>query len=170
MGSADVPGPGMAEEATGYHEPGMPGHLVYEYTPQVTQVVEYGVAADPVFSGRKPPPPEGARFDLYLEGPVTGPRLKGMLKGVDYVSFRADGRAELHIHAEISTQDHKRIALAAGGLAIAEPGSSVFQLRENVTLTSHHPEFSWVNRIQVWASGVVDVSTGQVHVKAYDVS
>lgn len=150
-------------------EESMPGELLYEYTPQVVQTVEYGLSADDVFSGRTPPPPEGARFDLYLEGPVTGPRLQGTLKGVDYLRFRADGRAELHIHAEIATRDGKKIALEAGGVAVPEEGSPIFQLHEHVALTTNHPELSWVNRIEVWAQGMVDVSTGQVHIRAYAV-
>lgn len=147
----------------------MPGELIYEYTPLVTHVVEYGASADAVFSGQTPPPPEGARFDLYLEGPVTGPSLQGTLKGVDYLYVRADGRAELHIHAEITTDDGKRIALADSGVGVPVAGSAVFQLRENVKLTSNHPEFLWVNLIPVWATGTVDMSTGQVHIRAYAV-
>ena len=88
---------------------------------------------------------------------------------MDYIYFRADGRAELHIHGEIATEDGKKIALEAGGVAIAQEGSPVFQLREHVSLMTNHPELSWVNPIEVWAQGVVDVSTGQVCVKAYGV-
>lgn len=146
----------------------MPGELIYEYTLRITQVVEYGASADAVFSGRTPPP-EGARFDLYLEGAVAGPKLQGTVRGIDYLEFRADGRAELHIHAEIATEDGKRIALFADGIAIPQHGSPVFQLRENVKLTSNHQELLWVNAIQIWASGMVDVSTGQVRVTAYAV-
>lgn len=148
------------------HEMQMPGELIYEYTLQITQVVEYGASADAVFSGQTPPP-EGARFDLYLEGQVAGPKLKGTVKGVDYLVFRADGRAELHIHAEIATEDEKKIALFADGVAIPQQGSPVFQLRENVTLTSNHPELLWVNPIQIWASGMVDVSKGRVQIRAH---
>lgn len=148
---------------------GLLGELIYEYAPRVTQVVEYGASADAVFSGQTPPPPEGARFDLYLEGPVTGPKLKGRLKGVDYLYFRADGRAQLDIHAEVTTEDGKKIALAVDGVASPVQGSTVFQLRENVTLTTNHPEYSWVNRIQVWAAGTVDLAKGEVHIKAYAV-
>jgi hypothetical protein len=144
----------------------MPGSLIYEYRPQITQIVEYGASADAVLSGRTPPA-EGARFDFHLEGPVSGPKLQGTFTGVDYISFRADGRAELHIHGAITTEDGKRIALEAGGVAIPEEGSPVFQLREHVSLLSNHPELSWVNLIEVWARGVVDVSTGQVHIQAY---
>ena len=47
-----------------------------------------------MFSGQTPPPAEGARFDVYFEGPVTG-KVKGTVKGVDYLHIRADGRAQL---------------------------------------------------------------------------
>jgi hypothetical protein len=145
------------------------GELIYQYVPHVTQVVEYGASADAVFSGRTQPPPEGARFDLYLEGPVIGPRLTGTLMGVDYLNFRADGRAELHIHAEITTDDGPKIALLATGLATAEKGSSVFQLREAVVLRTNHLDYLWVNKIQLWAAGTVDVAKGEVDLKAYAV-
>jgi len=146
---------------------GAPGELIYEYTPRFTEVVEYGISAEGVFSGQTPPPAEGARFDVHFEGPVSGPRLTGTVKGVDYIHIRADGRAQLHIHAEITTDDGKKIALAADGVAIPQEGSPVLQLRENVTLTTSHPEYSWVNPIQVWAPGTVDVSTGEIRLKGY---
>ena len=147
----------------------VPEELIYEYTATFTEVVEYGASAEAIFSGQTPPPAEGARFDVYFEGPVTGLTVKGTVKGVDYLHIRADGRAQLHIHAEITTEDGKKIALAADGVAIAQEGSPVFELKENVTLTSNHPEYSWVNPIQVWAPGTVDVSTGEIRIKGYAV-
>jgi hypothetical protein len=168
MSGVDVSRANIEPVSTHDQEMQMPGKLIYEYALQITRVVEYGASADAVFSGQTPPP-EGARFDLYLEGTVTGPKLKGTVRGVDYLEFRADGRAELHIHAEIATEDGKRIALFADGVAIPEKGSPVFQLRENVTLTSNHNDLLWVNPIQIWASGMVDVSKRQVRVKAYAV-
>ena len=167
MNSIDVSG-ATAELDAGDRESRMPGELIYEYRPQITQVVEYGASADAILSGQAPPA-EGARFDFYLEGPVSGPKLQGTFRGVDYIYFRADGRAELHIHGEITTQDGKKIALEAGGVAIAKVGSPLFELREHVSLVTNHPELSWVNPIEVWARGVVDVSTGQVRVEAYGV-
>jgi hypothetical protein len=168
MSATGVPPPTSETVDTGDPQGRMPGALIYEYRPQITKVVEYGASADAVLSGQTPPP-EGARFDFYLEGPVTGPKVRGTFKGIDYIYFRADGRAELHIHGEITTEDGKKIALEAGGVAIPEEGSPVFQLREHVSLISNHPELSWVNPVEVWARGVVDVSTGQVHVTAYAV-
>jgi hypothetical protein len=88
----------------------VPGELVYECTPLVTRVVEYGASADALLSGQVSPEPEGARIDFYLEGPVIGPKLTGTVKGVDYLYVRADGRAQFHIHAEITTEDGKKIA------------------------------------------------------------
>jgi Protein of unknown function (DUF3237) len=146
---------------------GTPGELIYEYTLQFTQVVEYGISANAFFSDQIPPPAEGARFDVYFAGPITGPKVMGTVKGVDYLHIRADGRCQLNIHAEITTEDGKKIALAADGVAIPEKGSPVFQLRENVTLTSNHPEYSWLNPIQVWAPGTVDVSKGEIRIKGY---
>jgi hypothetical protein len=169
MSATGVPRATSGTVDTGDPQGRMPGALIYEYRPQITKVVEYGASADAVLSGQMPPPPEGARFDFYLEGPVTGPKVQGTFKGVDYIYFRADGRAELHIHGEITIEDGKKIALEAGGVAIPQEGSPVFQLREHVSLMSSHPELLWVNTVEAWARGVVDVSTGQVHVTAYAV-
>jgi len=142
------------------------GVLIYEYRPQVTQTVEYGLSADAMFAG-EPPPPEGARFDLYLEGPVCSGKLDGKVRGVDYLNFRADGRAELHIHAEIVTENGKNVALEAGGVAVRQDGSSLLKLREHVSLRSNHAELVWVNSLEIWARGVVDVASGQVQLRAF---
>jgi hypothetical protein len=104
---------------------GMPGELIYEHAVQIKQVTEYGVAFDGLLSGAAAPPPEGARFDVLSEGTVTGPKLKGTVKGVDYANVRADGRLQLHIHAEITTEDGKKIAFFADGVLILEPGSPI---------------------------------------------
>jgi hypothetical protein len=146
---------------------GTPGELIYAYACNFTQVVEYGVSANAVFSGQMRPPAEGARFDVYFEGPVTGPKMKGFVKGVDYLHIRADGRCQLNIHAEITTEAGKKIALAADGVAIPEEESPVFQLRENVTLITNHPEYAWLNPLQVWAPGTVDLSKGEIRIKGY---
>jgi hypothetical protein len=167
MGSVDASGEkiGVGRRDT---DPPMPGELIYEYTPHVTQTVEYGVSADAMFAGEAPPP-EGARVDLYLEGPVCAGKLNGTVRGVDYLNFRADGRAELHIHAEIVAEDGKNVALEAGGVAIRQDGSSLLKLREHVSLRSNQAELAWVNGLEIWARGVVDVASGQVHLRAFSV-
>jgi hypothetical protein len=140
------------------------GEMLYEYTLQITQVAEYGVPVGAVMSGQAPPA-EGARFDVHFEGPVTGLKFRGSAKGADYLHIRADGRIQLDIHAEITTEDGKKIALAADGVLTGAP--PVFELRENVTLTTSYPEYSWVNAIQIWGSGTADLAKGEVRLKAY---
>ena len=169
MSSIDVPPAANEEFEAGHGEQPMPGALIYEYTPQVTQIIEYGASAEAVLMRTSPPPKEGARLDLYLEGPVIAGRLQGTVTGVDYLNMRADGRAELHIHGHITLEDGKKVALEAGGVAVPEGDSSIFQLREHVNLTSNDPALAWVNATEVWARGTVDVSTGQVHLRAYAV-
>jgi hypothetical protein len=159
----------MSRDQPRHAELPVTANLLYKYAPQVTQVIEYGTAADVAFSGQIPVPSSGIRLDLYLEGPVVGPRLNGTVKGVDYIYIRADGRTELHIHAAITTESEKKMALYADGVAIRHGSSAVFDLRENVTLISSHPEFSWLNGVQIWASGTFDSSSGQVQVSAYAV-
>jgi hypothetical protein len=52
-------------------------------------------------------------------------------------------------------------------VAFGEP--LVLQLRQNATLLTFHPEHKWVNTLQVWASGTVDLAQGQIRVKGYAV-
>ena len=81
----------------------MPGELIYKYDGlRITRVTSYGAPPfDLVVSGAAAIPPPGARYDFTLEGRVDQPRLRGTFNGVDYLHVRPDGRAELHIHAEI---------------------------------------------------------------------
>lgn len=141
------------------------GELLYEYTAHVTGVVEYGVSMEALLSGQVAPPPEGARFDVSYEGTILGATLTGSVKGVDYVQVRADGRFQLHIHGEITTDDGKKIAVATDGVGIGAP--PVMELRENTTLTTSVPELSWVNTIQTWGRGTVDFSKGEVRIAGY---
>jgi Protein of unknown function (DUF3237) len=126
-----------------------------------------GLAWKPLFLVDSAPPPEGARIDAAFDGTVTGPKLKGRINAVDYAHIRADGRFQLHIHGEITTEDNEKIALFADGAAIPEEGTGLYQLRENVTLTTSSPAYSWVNPLQVWGIGTVDLVKRQINVKAY---
>ncbi len=149
----------------------MPGELIYEYDGlRITEVTSYGAPPfDVVMSGAEAIPPSGARYAFTLEGRVSGPRLRGTFKGIDYLQVRPDGRAELHIHAEITTDDGKKIALAADGVASFPDGLPIGELRENVTMTTADPGYEWVNPLQIWAVGTCDVSTGDVEIAGYAV-
>lgn len=146
----------------------MPGELVYEYTVHFTGVTSYGAPdMGALVSGAVAPPPQGAHYDVAFEGPVVGSKLRGSVKGVDYLHIRPDGRGQLHIHGEITTEDGKKISLSADGVAIFKDGPPVGDLRENVTLTTSEPDYAWVNPLQIWAPGTVDIAKGEVHIRGY---
>jgi hypothetical protein len=85
------------------------------------------------------------------------------------MNIRPDGRVQLHIHAEITTEDGKKIALYADGVAHFTEGPSVSDLRENLILTTAEPDYAWVNPLQIWARGTVDLAEGEAHVTGYAV-
>jgi hypothetical protein len=143
------------------------GELLYDYTVKLTGVTEYGVSFAALLEGTVAPPPEGARFDIPFEGASVGPKLKGKVTGVDYLRVRADGRFDLHIHAEIATDDGEKISLQANGVARRQPASPIIDLRENVTLFTSSKAYSWVNGVQVWATGTVDLAAQVVRLKGY---
>jgi hypothetical protein len=143
------------------------GELLYAYTVKLTGMTEYGISFADLMAGAAAPPPEGARFDARFEGSSDGPKLKGKVEGVDYLRMRADGRFELHIHAEITTDDGHKISLHADGVALPQPGSPIAGLRENVTLFTSSKKYSWVNGLQVWATGSVDLAAQVVRLEGY---
>jgi hypothetical protein len=142
------------------------GDLLYEYTVKLTGMTEFGVSFEALMTGT-PPPPEGARFDLSFEGASSGPKLKGTVTGIDYLRVRADGRFDLHIHAHITTDDGQTISLHADGVALPQPGNPVAALRENVTLFTSSNAYAWVNGLQVWATGTVNLAEQVVRLKGY---
>ena len=96
-------------------------------------------------------------------------QLKGKVKGVDYLWMRADGRVELDIHAEITTDDGLRISLKADGVGLPRKDSSIADLRENVTLFTSSKDYTWINTLQVWGIGTVDFARQIIHVAGYSV-
>ena len=143
------------------------GELLYEAAAEFTEVVEYGVSLGALLAGKIAVPPAGARFDISFRGSLRGPRLSGTVVGVDYLHMRADGRAQLHIHARIATEDGQAIAFFADGVALPQEGTSVFQLRENASFLTASPGYAWLNQLQGWGLGTVDPDKGQVKVKVY---
>lgn len=144
------------------------GELIYDAKVQLTNVVEFGANLQAIVAGKAAPPPEGGRFDGHFEGTVTGPKLKGSVKGIDYVNMRPDGRVELHIHAQIDTADGAKVSFYGDGVGTLDP-TGVLHLRENVSMKSHAPEYKWVNTIQIWATGSANLTTGEIKVSGYKV-
>lgn len=89
------------------------------------------------------------------------------MKGVDYLTIRADGRIDLDIRATIETEDGCRIALSADGVGTPRATEPVADLCENVRLTTAVDGYAWVNTRQAWGVGTVNFATGKIHVDAY---
>lgn len=143
------------------------GELLYETRIRFTRIAEYGTRLSDLSVEGYRPPPEGARFDFHFEGNVEGPRIRGAISGVDYARVRADGRFDLHIHAEIRTPDGESVSFHADGVATPEPGGATMQLRENVQLFSSCPGFQWLNTLQGWGTGIVDLQEGEVKIRVF---
>jgi hypothetical protein len=144
------------------------GEHLFDEAVQLTGVTEYGISWQEFVSGQVTPPPEGARFDIAFAGSLEGSKLNGSITGVDFLEVRADGRFLLHIHATITTDDGERIALYEDGLLIpSADGTGIAQLRLNMQFTTSSPKYAWVNQLQVWGRGSVDMAKGEVSVKAY---
>ncbi|MEJ0056001.1 MAG: DUF3237 family protein [Bacteroidota bacterium] len=143
------------------------GELLYECTLNPAGFTEYGTSLRELMSGKVVMPPEGVRCDAYFEGPATGEKLKGTVKGVDYLRVRPDGRMELDVHAEITTEDGEKISLKADGVCIPRKNSSISDLRENVTLFTSYKKYTWMNKLQVWGIGTIDLATEIINLKVY---
>lgn len=142
--------------------------LLYEGELRRTAQVDYGISLDDLISGKAKPPASGARIDIHFEGKLNGPKLKGYLMGVDYLVVRADGRSDLDMHACITTDDGARIAFWSGGIFVPPTdGSGIAQIRENVRLTTADPRYQWVNQIQVWITGTIELAKEAIHVRAF---
>jgi hypothetical protein len=143
------------------------GELIYEAEIQFTNIVEYGVSMAAITSGKIALPAEGARFDYVFQGDLYGPKLRGKITGTDYLYVRADGRFQLHIHAQIRTDDGHNISFSSDGASIQNDATKETQLRAAVSLFTSSPTYQWLNRLHIWAIGSLDPEKGQAFVRAY---
>jgi hypothetical protein len=138
--------------------------LVYELDLQITGIEDFGMSLDEVLGGDSLPP-GGTRLDISWEGTVTG-ILSGRIKGVDYLYVRPDMRIELHIHGVITTEDDARIAFIAPGVSMLNTDGTA-RLCEYVTLHTCFEQYTWLNRMALRATGLVNLSNGKISVQVY---
>jgi len=144
----------------------MRGEKIYEYDLDITGVTDYGLTLEAILSRQQAVPPQGARIDVAFEGRAVG-RLAGRVRGVDYVRIRADGRIDLDIRAIVETEDGRRIALSADGVAMPRAAEPIADLLENVILSTAAADYAWVNARQIWGVGTVNFAAGRIHIEAY---
>jgi hypothetical protein len=139
---------------------------LYEANLQLLEIIDYGIGLDAFGAGTLPP--QGARFDFVFEGRISGEKLNGTIRGVDYGIVRADGRFDLDLHAQLTTDDGEKIAFYADGIFTApDPATGIGQVRENVKLTTASPRYAWVNKLHIWATGGSNVTTGRLRIHGY---
>ena len=144
------------------------GGLLYEAILRFKSVTAFGASLDALATGVATPPLEGARFDFAFEGEACGPRITGKLTGIDHAQVRADGHFELDIRAHLATLDGHSIAIVAGGIARAGATPGTYELREHMCYRTASPTYAWLNRVEAWVVGTVDLAAGELRVKAYE--
>jgi hypothetical protein len=141
---------------------------LFEERVQLTGIKEFGLSWEDMLQGKTGIPPEGARFDITFEGDLKGPQIEGRIKGVDYLTVRADGRYMLRIYATVITNDGESIALEEDGILIPDlVNPEKASLQFNMKFTSAVPKYAWLNNLPVWAIGNIDRVTGSVYIKAF---
>ena len=141
--------------------------LIYEAEIRFTGTVDYGVSMDALSSRKVPVPLAGARFDQTFEGILHGPKLRGKISGTDYLQVRADGLFQLHLHAQVTTDDGANISMSSEGVSMQVDGERVTQLRAAVSLFTSSETYSWLNQLRLWAVGTFDPIKGEALIRAY---
>jgi hypothetical protein len=96
-----------------------------------TEATDCGASLQAILAGKEIGPTARASFDIPFWGRANG-RLSDRLRGTDYIQMRADGGSGMDIRASVETDDGRRMALSADGVALphgAEPIVDLFELR-----------------------------------------
>ncbi|MBN1967701.1 MAG: DUF3237 family protein [Anaerolineae bacterium] len=143
------------------------GEHLYDVEVQITKVVEFGVSLADLLAGKVAPPPEGARLNVHFEGEWTG-KVSGKVTGTDFITVRADGTFQVHIHGELTAPNGDTLAFFNDGIAIPDAGG-IAHLREHVVHHSSCPSLKWLNSLDSWAVGTANMGTGIITLKGYAV-
>lgn len=89
--------------------------------------------------------PAGMRIDFPFEGTATSPHWEGErpVKGIDYVTVRADGNMDLQIKGVIG-EKRESVAYTAIGVSIANPDQSA-DPKELLTFQTGNEDLAWLN-------------------------
>lgn len=139
---------------------------LYDAQLRIDEIMDFGYPLATLASGA-PLPPSGVRFDVTFSGTVTGPHFTGAVVGVDYLSVRADGRLELHLHARVRTDDGARLAFAGTGLAVARHDAGPLPVFEQVSLHSSDARYLWLNGLPIWGQGTIDLAHVALRVRGF---
>ncbi len=124
----------------------------------------------------------GIRVNFYiLGGEIDGPKLRGKLRGVggDWLTIREDGVCILDVRTTMESHDSAVIEVEYTGVGDLGPqGHSRFingdlptllPLRCIPRVRTAHPDYAWLNRLQLLNVGEVNFSTLEVRYDVYAV-
>ncbi len=128
------------------------------------------------------PVPGGIRVNFYiLGGDIEGPKLRGRLRGVggDWLTIRDDGVGILDVRTTMESHDGAVIEAEYTGVGDLGPqGQELFlngdlpkvlPLRCIPRVRTSHPDYAWLNRLQLLNIGEVNFSTLEVRYDVYAV-
>ena len=102
-----------------------------------------------------------------MPGILRGPRLTGTISGIDYLTVRADGLFQLHLHARVTTEDGTDISMSSEGVSMQMEGERLAQLRAAVSLFTASETYAWLNQLRLWAMGTLDPVKGKALIRAF---
>ncbi|MDD3761703.1 MAG: DUF3237 domain-containing protein [Nevskiales bacterium] len=141
------------------------------------------------YSARLEAPPEmigavpgGVRVNFYVTGgEVEGPKLRGRLRpvGGDWMTVREDGVGILDVRATIETDDGALIEITYQGVGDLGPDGHAallagtlpprLTLRTAPRVRTAHPDYLWMNRLQLIGVGEANLETFEVRYDVYAV-
>lgn len=112
--------------------------------PELELFCEVQAEMAPRMIGRSP---SGTRIDFPFEGMGTGPHWEGEwpVRGVDYVTVRADGNMDLDIRATIG-EKKQTIAYRATGVSIARDDRTASP-QELIVFQTGNEDMAWLNSV-----------------------
>lgn len=126
------------------------------------------------------PVPEGIRANFYLAGGlVDGPRFRGKVLpvGADYLLLRKDGIGLLDVRATFESHDGALVyAPYTGVLDAGADGYERFlrndlpptmPIRTVLRFLTAQPAYAWMNRLQCFGVGEVDLARSRVCYEIY---
>jgi hypothetical protein len=110
--------------------------------------------------------PAGLRMNMHFEGDSdSGSRVRGHIKGVDYLTVRSDGVVQLDVHATLTSPDGDVVAIVARGVAVTSPGGAVLG-RLALTFETASDKLAWLNRALGVAITNANMKTGELRLVA----
>lgn len=91
--------------------------------------------------------PAGTRIDFPFEGMATGPHWEGErpVRGIDYVTVRADGNMDLDIHGTIG-EKRETVSYRATGVSIAHEDRTASP-QELIVFQTGNEDLEWLNSV-----------------------